>query len=445
MSRRPSSTPPRVTGGRPRARTWFAAAGATAVLVLAGCGDDDEPTSASTPATAAKDAAAGPSAAAVAETAKFTGGKAGKADPALSPVVVGVVNQQGGAPAFPEYLETAKVAAKLVNEHLGGADGRPLKLEECIVQSEEDGQRCASELLAKDVDVAIWTIGVLGNQSFYKTVAGKFPVLNSSNATGADSTTPHVYTLDAGSGGILQGMVGLSTAGKPKTLAIVSDDSDAGKYLGGSVLVPMMKKLGVNAKAAFYPVAGTQPEMVSAIQASGAPKADSVLFLGPTPSVCLSGYKAMKQLGVDAPVTGTSVCVGDDFVAGTDDGAGVANWTFAGLARNARIADDPQTAAFKQVMDAYGKGDLASAGHVLKTFGDVLAITRWTNEIGADDVSPAAYEKAIRAFRGPAYAVPGELRCGADEAAVGICGRTVPVSAFRDGAWRSLDDIPIGG
>lgn len=431
----------------PRTRTWLSAAGATAVLVLAGCGgDDDEPTSASTPSTAAKDApAGGPSADAIAETAKFTGGKAGRADPALEPVVVGVVNQQGGAPAFPEYLETAKVAAKLVNEHLGGADGHPLKLEECIVQTEEDGQRCASEFLGKDIDVAIWTIGVLGNQSFYKTVAGKFPVINSSNATGADSTTPHVYTLDAGSGGILQGMVGLSTAGKPKTLAIVSDDSDAGKYLGGSVLVPMMKKLGVNAKAAFYPVAGTQPEMVSAIQASGAPKADSVLFLGPTPSVCLSGWKAMEQLGVKAPVTGTSVCAGDDFVAGTDDGAGVENWTFAGLARNARIEADPQTAAFKQVMDAYGKGDLAAAGHVLKTFGDVLAVTRWTNEIGVEKVSPAAYEKAITGFRGPAYAVPGTLECGADKAAVGICGKTVPVSAFRDGAWKSLDDIPIGG
>ncbi|MEV4420749.1 hypothetical protein AB0L40_12345 [Patulibacter sp. NPDC049589] len=436
----------------PSVRPWLLAAAASAVLVLAGCGGDDDAPSASapsgsTPTTAAKDAAGSgaPDAAAIAETVKFTGGKAGKADPSLSPVVVGVVNQQGGAPAFPEYLETAKVAAKLVNEQLGGVGGHPLKLETCIVQSEEDGQRCASEFLTKKLSVAIWTIGVVGNQSFYKTVAGKFPVLNSSNATGADSTTPHVYTLDAGSGGILKGMVGLSTASKPKTLAIVSDDSDAGKYLGGQVLVPTFKKLGVNAKAAFYPVAGTQPEMVSAIQASGAPTADSVLFLGPTPSVCLSGYKAMKQLGVQAPVTGTSVCAGDDFVAGTDDGAGVTNWTFAGLARNARITDDPQATAFRDVMDAYGKGDLAAAGHVLKTFGDVLAITRWATEIGADEVTAAAYEKAIAAFRGPAFAVPGALQCGWDRAAIGVCGKTVPVSAFRDGAWKSLPDIPVGG
>lgn len=419
-------------------------AGLLSGLVLAGCGSDDSPSdSAAATTTAAKTATDLPPAV-IDEVITYTKGTEGPADTALDPVVVGVVNQQGGVPAFPEYLDTAELTAKFINEQLGGVDGHPLELQTCIVQSEEDGQKCASEFLTKKVPIAIWTLGVLGNQSFYKTLNGKIPVVVSAPATGADTNTPHVYSLDGGASATLVGMAELGQKDGAKTVAIVSDDSDAGKFTAGTVLVPLLKKLGVTAKAAYYPAAGTQPEMVSALQAAGATKADGVMFLGPTPSHCLSAYKALEQLGVDKPVYGSVICTGDDFVTQTDEGQRLSDWAFVGLAGNARVEDDPQPAAFQAVMDAYGQGSLARAGHVLKTFGDLLTIDRWSNEIGADKLSPAAYEDAIKAWRGPGFGVPGELRCGTNEAEIGVCGSAVPVSAFRDGRWQRLADITPG-
>lgn len=53
----------------------------------------------------------------------YIGGKKGKANPSLSPVVIGYVNQQGGTLSFPEATEALKATVKFVNDRLGGIDG----------------------------------------------------------------------------------------------------------------------------------------------------------------------------------------------------------------------------------------------------------------------------------------------------------------------------------
>src|SRR4051812_1527382 len=54
---------------------------------------------------------------------KYTGGKAGAADPAAKPFVVGWVNQQGSTPAYPEMEPGSDAAVKFINEQLGGMAG----------------------------------------------------------------------------------------------------------------------------------------------------------------------------------------------------------------------------------------------------------------------------------------------------------------------------------
>ena len=51
----------------------------------------------------------------------YTGGKAGKADPKLSPIVIGAVNTQGGQVLVgPNWTKGAELAVKYVNTYLGG-------------------------------------------------------------------------------------------------------------------------------------------------------------------------------------------------------------------------------------------------------------------------------------------------------------------------------------
>lgn len=417
---------------------------ASTVLALAACGGDDDGDATTkadaTTAAAAASGADGISQATVDTTVKFTGGKAGKAGSG-DPVVVGVVNQQGGAPAFPEYLDTAEATAKFVNNDIGGADGRPLKLATCIVQNEEDGQKCAAEFLAKKVDIAVWTLGIAGNGSFYKTVNGKFPVLVSAAATGPDSTTEDVYALDGGANSTLNAFA-VSASKMGKNIAVVATGNDSGKYTTGEVLVPMLKKLGVTPKVAYYPDTATIPEMVSAVQASGAASADGVIFNPAAATQCNAVFDAMKQLGVKKPVVTSSICAADEVVKHTDGGPD--GWTFASYASNPRVEDDADGQAFKNALETYGAPDAVNSGYTLKTFGDLLTIVRWTNEIGADNVSPAAYTKAIKDFKGPGFGVPGTIACGTNKQFISVCGDAARMSTYREGTWSSAGDIPLG-
>lgn len=421
--------------------------GATAALAMVGCGSDDdggdEPAAGSAAkSTATKTAASdgGISQATIDTALKFTGGKAGKAG-AGEPIVVGVINQQGAAPAFPEYLDTAEATAKFVNADLGGAGGRELKLEPCIVQSEEDGQKCAAEFLSKKIDIAVWTLGIAGNGSFYKTVAGKFPVLVSAAATGPDSTTDHVYEFDGGANSTLNAFA-VSATKVGKRVAIVATGNDSGKFTTGEVLLPMLKKLGAQTKVAYYPDTATGPEMTSAVQASGAASADVVIFNPAAAAQCNAVYDAMKQLGVKKPVVTSSICAADEVADHTDGGPD--GWTFASYSSNPRVTDDAEGQAFKNALETYGAPKAVNSGYTLKTFGDLLAITKWANEIGADKVSPTTYESAIKAFKGPAFGVPGPMACGADKDFVSVCGSAARLSTYKDGAWTSAGDVPLG-
>jgi branched-chain amino acid transport system substrate-binding protein len=370
---------------------------------------------------------------------KFTGGKAGKADAGLKPVEIGFVNQSGSTPAYPEYIGAATAAVKLINDRLGGIDGHPVKLVKCIVQTEEDGQKCAAEFLANpNMHIANFSLASNGNASFYKTVGGKFPVIVSVAASGADYTTPHVYELDGGGDGVLNALSANANAQGAKTVAIISSDNPAGKFATGKVLIPQLSKLGIKSKAIYISDTATTPDFTSALQAGGAATADLVVLIPPGAPQCVSTFDAMKQLGIKKDVVTTYSCYGDPMPAHT--GGGPAGWNMFGFGTNQRI-DNPQTKLFKGAMDAAGQSKDTYVGSTFKTFGDLLAITRWGNNLGFDKISSAGFEKQINAWTGPAFMIPGAIHCGHHPVYVGICGDSAEGSTYRDGTWQSLGAV----
>lgn len=370
---------------------------------------------------------------------EFTGGKAGKADAGLKPVEIGFVNQSGSTPAYPEYIGAAKAAVKLINDQLGGIDGHPVKLDTCIVQTEEDGQKCAAEFLANpNMHIANFSLASNGNASFYKTVGGKFPVIVSVAASGADYTTPHVYELDGGGDGVLNALSANAKAQGAKSVAIISSDNPAGKFATGKVLIPQLGKLGIKSKAIYISDTATTPDFTSALQAGGAATADLVVLIPPGAPQCVSTFDAMKQLGIKKNVVTTYSCYGDPMPEHTDGGP--AGWNMFGFGTNQRI-DNPQTKLFKGAMDAAGQSKDTYVGSTFKTFGDLLAITRWGNDLGFDKLSAAGFEEQITAWKGPAFMVAGAIHCGHHPVYVGICGDSAEGSTYKDGAWQSLGAV----
>ena len=130
------------------------------------------------------------------------------------PMKIGVQNLEGDPNgSFPEFSIAMQAAADYVNTELGGLGGRPIELVLCkSVVSPDDSQRCANELAADEVEMAISTINFFGNHfSIYQ--GSDIPVLVVTPITIADFTSEGVYAIGAGGGclGVHTGLVQFAT------------------------------------------------------------------------------------------------------------------------------------------------------------------------------------------------------------------------------------------
>ena len=131
------------------------------------------------------------------------------------PIRIGVQNLEGDPNgSFPEFSIAIQAAADYVNAELGGLQGRPIEIVLCkSIVSPDDSQRCANELSADGVDLAISTINFFGNHfSIYE--GSGIPVLAVTPITIADFTSPGVFAIGAGGGclGVHTGLIQFATA-----------------------------------------------------------------------------------------------------------------------------------------------------------------------------------------------------------------------------------------
>ena len=365
----------------------------------------------------------------IAITSKYAGGKTGKANPNLAPVKIGFADEEGAAPSFAEMDHAASASVSFVNKYLGGIGGHPLVLDKCVIQSEEDGQKCGAQFLAnKDVLVNMG-LAVVGNTSLYTVLAGKIPVIVSGEGGGADITNKHVWLLDGGGGLMIGGMAQIAAKLGAKTLAIVSSSNPAGKYAVQSLLIPVMDQLHLTYKVVYESDTGTTPDYVSAYQAAGASSADAMLLIPAQVTGCISTLAALKQLGVTKPVVVTYTCYGSPFPS-----ASAPNWYYSGFDTNPHVASDPQAIAWRNIMTAYGQTAWMFTGDAPEELQDILLIARFGDQIGFAHLTPAAFDAKIAALKTTGFMVPGKLDCTAPPAGTpGICGTTITASTFKSG------------
>jgi len=201
-------------------------------LVAAACGsdsdsDDGDSGSATTeatteeggeeeaPTTDAMEEEGGEEESATTDAMEEEGGEAAPAaEPDGEPIKIGVQNLEGDPNgSFPEYSLAVQAAADYINAELGGLGGRPIEIELCkSIVSPDDSQRCANELSADGVDVALSTINFFGNH-FGIYQGSDIPVIVGTPITLADFTSEGVYSIGAGGGclGVHTGLVQVAT------------------------------------------------------------------------------------------------------------------------------------------------------------------------------------------------------------------------------------------
>jgi branched-chain amino acid transport system substrate-binding protein len=373
---------------------------------------------------------------------KYTGGKEGKADSSLPPVTIGYINQEGGVPSFPEATQGIEAAVAYANEELGGIEGHPIELKKCAVQSEEDGQKCATEM-ANDDEVSIVLLGsiAVGNKAIYSVLTGKKPIIEGSPSTVEDLTATEAYAYTPGGPGVIAGM-GLFTAqlkGVHK-VAVLYSDNPAGKSSAEEFFKPLLEQLGIDdVTLVGVQDAATGPELATAIQAAGGESADVLVSFLTLPG-CIASYDALQSLGIEPRVVATGLCFGTPMTQhledlGSDDqvpnGWYFSSFGYSYFQPDAASGMDTYLAKIKQ----YGPADVEFTGFAGFMFADLLTVAKFGNEIGAEKISPATMSAAAKGFKGPMMLVAGPMKCGYSKMFVALCGSQVGIEQYKDGNW----------
>ena len=389
----------------------------------------------------------------LAHAVEYTGGTAGAAT-GTDPFVIGFVNQEGVTPGYPEATIGVDAAVWYINNHLGGIGGRPIELARCIITKEEDGQKCAQEMLANEqVSVVLTGAVIYGNQPFLDALAGKKPVYIANPLTTPEFLAGDAFAFTPGAPGVVGGLTVFiakylaALEGKEiKKVAVVYGDNPSGQVAYNALTKPVFESLGLEVTGVAASDTAGATEMASLIQAAGAEDAD-VFYPLVTVGSCIAVYDALKTLEIMTTVVTTGLCFGVPMQThlkelGVDadlpDG-----WYFGGYGYSYSIPGNPDIDAYIEAIFAYAATEgmdaetLEYTGFGGPTFGTLMTIAQFANAGAADSES---YRTAAKAFVGPGWGVVGPQKCGGNPTFPSLCGFQVGIQQQQGSDYVSIMD-----
>lgn len=340
----------------------------------------------------------------------YVGGK-GKANPKLSPVVVGAINTQGGQVLIgPNWTKGAQLAVKYVNTRLGGVKGHPLVLSTCFTTSaEEDGTKCGQKFANdKRINVVLMGAVAVGNQSFYAALGGKKPIVNGVALLPVDATQTNEFALFGTNDSVL-GPWGTFAKVKlhAKTAAVIYPQIP-GIDVGAKVEKTSLEDAGITTKLVGFDPNST--DLTGPLTAAGAQTADIVVPQADA-SHCVNVAKTLDQLGVKgSKIVSNPLCLSGDVAAGL--GGDLAPWVYGIASTLAGDKSDPAARPYNAAMKALGQPALAGDAWVTVAWGQVLTTVKLMNELGVKNITPAKFTAKIRGFKGPQALGAPSLDCG---------------------------------
>jgi len=349
----------------------------------------------------------------------YVGGKAGKANPKLSPVVIGAINTQGGQVLVgPNWTKGAELAVKYVNTYLGGVQGHPVVLSECFTTSaEEEGTKCGQQFANNSkVHVILFGAVAVGNQSFYAAIGGKKPIVSGVALLPVDATQNNEFALFGTNDSVLGpwGTFG-KTVLKAKTAAVIYPQIPGIDY-GAKVEKQSLDSAGISTKLVGFDPNAT--DLTGPLTAAGAQTADMVVPQSDA-SHCANVAKTLQQLGVSgSKIVSNPLCLSGQVAAGL--GGDLAQWVYGIASSLAGDTSDPAVVPYNRAMKALGQTALAQDAWVIVSWGQVLTTIKILNQLGPN-ASAAALTVAFRSFKGPQALGAPSLQCGKYKAEPAAC------------------------
>jgi len=338
-------------------------------------------------------------------------GGTGKANPKLSPVVIGAINTQGGQVLIgPGWTQGIRTAVQYVNRYLGGVGGHPLVVSYCFTTSaEEEGTKCGQRF-ANDKRIKVVEFGAVGvgNQSFYAALGNTKPTVGGVELFPVDAKRKNGFALFGTNDSVLGpwGSFGKDVL-HAKTAAVVYMQVPGIDY-GATVEKNSLESAGI--KVTMVGFAPTATDLTGPLTAAGAQNTDMIVPQTPA-NGCVAVAKALAQLGKSStPVVSNPLCLTPEVAAGL--GGDLAKWDYGIASSLGFDLSDPAVPPFIKGLTLVGQPKLAADAWVIVAWGQVLTTVKLMNQIGVTRVTSANFTSKIRAFRGPQALGAPSLQCG---------------------------------
>jgi branched-chain amino acid transport system substrate-binding protein len=275
---------------------WLGTAAAVVAsgLLAAGCGSSS---SSSTPSSGSSGASTSATSAA---TTTATAGSSAFGTPKKatgSPYVFGMINDETGPVTFPEARQGAIAAMEYVNNYLGGINGHPIVIDNCIGDGTPAGAgRCATELVAKH------PIAILGAADVGAPASIPPNSIQFWSVSVGDNAAAAVY------------------AGKTlgvKSVALMYFSNPQGESIIPQI-VPVFKAAGVSTVKTI-PLSPTSPDpspQAALVQSSGA----DLAYID-VPNGCGNVLKSLKSVGYTGKLMGIDPCGAPPVITASAGGA----------------------------------------------------------------------------------------------------------------------------
>ena len=362
------------------------------------------------------------------------GGRSGKARDAI---VLGMINQED-APvgSFPEAREAAQAAVAHMNEDLGGARGRPVRLEVCrTAGTPESSAACANQLVEKHPVAVLGGVDLGAAASLPVFEKAGIPYVGGTPALGEELTSAAAWML---AGGVVADLLGqadyaLSTLKVTRVGALYVDLPGLLNAVIGAAQVVLKAKGVTDVK--LVAARSDAADFAPPLKAATAANPDVVVVVFPAQS-CARIMTAAKALKVKARMFYPSACASQAVV----DAAGPAAED-AYFATGYLPFDDPspEVATWKAEARVTKPSALSQAGFAVAMNAYALLAE------GAD--TPAAMTSKLRASAGRPGYMAHPYTCDRKQVSLlpAVCNANVRLLQYKGGRFVDVTGSWVSG
>jgi len=362
----------------------------------------------------------------VSNWARYVGGH-GKANGKLSPITIGLVNQQTATAAPASTWTTGtKAAVEYVNQHTGGIDGHPLKTVLCKIPTTVGAAAKCGQEFADNGSISAVAAGAIdvGNTALESALkASKKPMFFGVSISPSDGKYPYGFIL-AGDTTHIEApfATAVKTLLHAKSVSMVYPSTQPGEVSAANIIYSALEydKIRPIYKVGFTSSVANLTEPFEAAHVGSTTVFILVNSGGPA---CSNTYLTLKSLGL----ANTKVIVNEPCdtptVAKADGGQLPHDWYYLTAVPLAGSATPAVTAMKKVMLEYHTTHAVWGEG----AFAQIITIAKLETEVlkAGKHVSPATVLAAARQFRGPVAWGSPRLDCGGFPGDPAVCNDLV--------------------